>query len=400
MSAFLLYIGIASCFLLVSFTDVARYVFITLVPFLFLVQKFFFKRSVNEVLFFSGKSTLFFAIATGLIPVLFAVLQGEDFTINVREHWINHRSSLAPLALFLYANFLLVTAKHKTVNPSPSFIVTLSKNYSVYIALALLLMSLVELAYSIYSFFYGSNLSDHRLEGSAGNPQPWAVELAIYALIYILFRKSIEKSFPKPFVKVLLGFLPFTLIFSMLFSGSVSNVLALAFASLSLIPVNPAYILMMALAFIGFINYEIFSHIQTFNGDIASLKAKLGAVASKFIPRIKLWYLSLQKVQAINWNPFLGVGYQKYASLITKGTGTDHLHNVFYHNFILYGYFGLLMPFLALFTNLKDILSDRIYLAIFLYVLCSSCLDPAFQIFGPMGIFFFTLPFIIQQRKS
>jgi hypothetical protein len=260
-------------------------------------------------------------------------------------------------------------------------------------------MSLVELAYSIYSFFYGSNLSNHRLEGSAGNPQPWAVELAIYALIYILFRKSIGKSFPQPFVKILLGFLPFTLIFSMLFSGSVSNVFALAFASLSLIPLNPAYILMMALAFIGFINYEIFSHIQIFNGDIASLKAKLGAVASKFIPRIKLWYLSLQKVQTMNWNPFLGVGYQKYASLITKGTGTDHLHNVFYHNFILYGYFGLLMPFLALFTNLKDILSDRIYLAIFLYVLCSSCLDPAFQIFGPMSIFFFTLPFIIQQRK-
>lgn len=367
-------------------TSIFKHLLLYLVPSLFLVSKLVFRKSFIRQVFFShnpGLSIIVWQIF--LIPILVTFLQGNtDILKDHNLQWLSYDNSWVILFSYALANYFLLTSSGLKLKMDKSF----------YALAAFLFGFLIDFFYSLLKWFNSGFAIENRWQGSAGNPQLWAIQLSIVLLLWLLINKDFDEYFQNKFFSRIILILTIS---GIILTGSISNFIGLFFASLALLIPSSTVVLLLAIAYVFAMNFFVINYLKTAQIDINSLKTSLNAVSHKFLPRIRLWLKLLKELPNHSFNSFLGMGLDRYNQFIELATNAKHqnAHSIYVHNYLINGYLGIYMHFIAIFNALKDILKNKYLLAITVFAITSSVFDCALTYLEVQIVFWLTLPLIL-----
>ena len=316
-----------------------------------------------------------FAFLFFLIPVFTAVIHGEySFDDFFRSKWIDFHNSWIVLYCFLFA----------------SFFINQYKDSHFFARLALLGAFAVDFFYSAFKFVNHGFAFD-RWQGSSGNPQIWGTQIALVLLVWLISHKEMDEYFKS---KLLSIFSLSTIVLAVILCGSVSNFIGLAFAALAWTSLPVIWSFALAIGYLVFSYWNIYSFVSSGVLDIEVLKTKLGFVAKKFLPRIKLWS---RLVNAdLSFDSFYGMGFTKYKALSEQVSLKEHshVHSIFFHNYLISGIIGFVSNFF--FFAFKPLFTNKYLVAMALYYLTNSafectCLFPETQV-----LFWLVIPIVFE----
>ncbi len=342
---------------------------------------------------------IFFAI----IPI-FADYFNKALLVERGSHWLNAHNSY--WIILFYVSALYIVNVGKTIFKKVDYLK---------IATVTLLFSsfLIDFCYGAFKAVNHLNKFT-RWEGSANNPNTWAVQASLILILmiaadHLFFDTSsskgakAENNHIKKIIFYMLIFVPFMGIY---FSASLGNTLGMFSALLAIIVPSSIYYLFFVYI-IGIFTFNLYILF----GDVMIVKS-LGIFGKKLIPRLKLWQYIPDYVSYESFNWLLGSGVEKYREWTTAidPRGSDHIHNSYYHNLLLYGLPGLYFAYSYLFLLKEDLLKvffnkkvkakviadfvddNKFYFAIIFFVLTVSCFDCSFFFYENQILFWSMIP--------
>ena len=369
-------------------TSVFKHLLFYFVPILFLIKKLVFRGSFLKEVFFTRTPKLSLIVwQVTFLPSVIALLQGNPNLLKDHNlQWLSFDNSWVILFCFALSNYFL----------SQGLCEKLKMDKAFYALSAFLFGFLIDFAYAVLKWINSGFAVENRWQGSAGNPQLWAVQLSIALLIWVLVRKDLDKYFNNSFVS---SFLIVLIASGIVLTGSMSNFIGLFFASLSFVIPSAIFVLVLAFAYVILTNYYVINFLTGSEPDINSLKSSLNIVAHKFLPRIRLWLKLIKDLPSQNFNPLLGMGLENYNAFIETATNAKHqnAHSIYAHNYFINGLLGIYIHLIALFNAFKDLMKNKYLLAIFVFVITSSVFDCALTYLEVQLVFWLSLPLMLSR---
>lgn len=355
-----------------------------------IIQKFFYKASIRKLLKLENQKLIFHLLLFAVLPLILSMIhQDYFFTQSHISHWLNPRNAYIVVIFYLVAKYLVEVGSsiHK-------------KKLNKLLVLVLSSSFIIDFFYSFYKELNGMN-HNHRWDGSANNPNIWAVQACFILFLLIISRPLFlsKKKFSLLY-SILLAF-PIIAIFM---AASWNSFVSLGFAALPILLPLPlwafCFIVLGVLAFSIFIVY----------GDLNIIRENL-VIPKKIIPRIKIWQHLQEFFSSADFNLIFGAGYQKYIEwtqpLVKRGS--DHLHNGYLHSFALNGLLGLYASFAYMFHLTQENFgklfqsknqSHKYYLALIVFILVNNCFDCSFFFYEIQIMFWLMLPLLESQFKN
>lgn len=378
----------------ICLTSVVKHILFFFLPIVFLLKKFVFRASFLKEISYQRTPLISILVwQLTLIPWLMAFIHGDWNSMSLAKlQWLNHYNSWIILYSYLASNyFLLISSKNK---------IPLFEKYPLnFIVLIILFIAFeVDFIYALIKWF-NNDFGLTRWQGSSGNPQLWAIQASIMFLLWLIGHKEINKlTKQKIFSRIFL----LTIILAIIFSGSISNLIGLAFASLAWLLASPILALVIVLLYLLVVNFITIKFLLSYQGSIDELRNVLAGFAHKFIPRIKLWLNLLNEAPKHHLDYFWGMGVEAYNNFMAQATAGHHknAHNLYFHNWLTNGLPGLYLGSIFLFNSIKQILNNKYLLAITLYIISSSVFDCALTFIEVQMLFWLILPLLVDMNEK
>lgn len=342
------------------------------------------------------------------LPMIMDNVYG-DLDCNLKVYWPTASNGVYYVILFLFSicfiNILRRTFREDFVVKIFGKELLYFSNSIVVAPFALVTSFIIEFFYYLIKGFSDSNLDVFvRWEGGSSNANIWAVQGSIALLTLVAYYSIFKSGFLrfltlKIDLKWFIYFYLLVIFASTILAGSVTNILGIFIASVPIVwGISASYVLFIAL-FALLLSVFLIFFLDGKLVKAGELDFPFNIVAAKkFLPRMRLWSHLMDKLNSGDFNLWTGLGFCEYIewtkSLIKRGV--DHLHNIYYHNFFLYGLPGLY----AAFAYLANIWKHNKYsCAVVIYILVASCTDASLINSGPQLQFWLTLPIILEREE-
>jgi O-antigen ligase len=357
----------------ICLTFIAKAVLLWIVPLVFVIKKFFFAAKMRDLI--KDKFVLINVILILILPLLSSFIHGDK--LNQNSHWLNASNSWVVLwSLFAGAYFLRLQEKF----PAP-------------LNSRLLIPLLIGISFSLdFSFAIIANYRDlfhYRWEGSGNNPNIWSVQAAIVLLVLLIFKSKYTS------LRFIIPLASSAIVFSGSYTGIIGLLVALVFWMLR---VNRWFFVLFCFLIV-LINLALLFATAKFD---LNLPVFLLDWSSKLIPRFKIWSNVLDFFNSLDFNIWLGTGYENYIywadTLLKKHH--DHIHNAYFHYFALYGIPGLCLNFAWIFKLGFEYAGQKaakykLLATAMVYILSVCCADCSFFFYENQILFWLLLPLLL-----
>ena len=324
--------------------------------------------------FLLSRYTLAFLLIS-LLPILHGAFGGDyPWSEHPYTYWINARTSYVAIGALMTGQLLRVLMDRLEFTQATT---------KTIMGFALLGSFLVDFLYSLFKLYFEGSA---RWEGSAGNPNIWAVQAALILIFIVAMKAEVKKSAGEInwFQSIWDIGVPLLLLAAIL-AFSLANYIALAITIIAFVFYLTrsrekwiwSSIFAVAVIAVVLISYLIFNVDFDYLMQNQYIKQLTDlSLAKKIIPRLKLWSHISDFWQA-DWVWF-GSGYQTYSAWLAglkDGHNFSHIHNVYLHFFIQYGLLGLIPLLYLIWTWVTNPKISFSFLAF--YFLIVSCFDCA-----------------------